>query len=95
MRRRTFLVLSLAAFADALRAQPVYGAVVPDRALAFPRDHGSHPAYRTEWWYVTGWVNDAAGNAYGVQVTFFRNRPRVAEANTSAFAARQLVFAPP
>ncbi len=34
-----------------------------------------------------------AGNAYGVQVTFFRNRPRVAEENPSAFAPRQLVFA--
>ena len=63
------------------------------RALDFPRDHGSHPEFRTEWWYVTGWVADAAGNAYGVQVTFFRNRPRVAEANPSAFAPRQLVFA--
>ena len=93
MRRRTFLALSVAAFADAVRAQTDYGAVVPDRALAFPPDHGSHPAYRTEWWYVTGWVTDTTGNAYGVQVTFFRKRPRVAETNPSAFAARQLVFA--
>ena len=65
----------------------------PIERSRFPRDYGSHPAYRTEWWYVTGWVNDIAGNAYGVQVTFFRNRPRVAETNPSAFAARQLVFA--
>jgi len=93
MRRRTFLALSLASIASAVRAQTDYEAVVPDRALRFPRDYGSHPAYRTEWWYVTGWVNDATGNAYGVQVTFFRNRPGVAETNPSAFAPRQLVFA--
>src|SRR6185369_13090783 len=79
--RRTFLALPLAACADALRAGDEYGAVIPDRPLVFPRDYGSHPAYRTEWWYVTGRVNDAAGNAYGVQVTFFRNRPGVAETN--------------
>ena len=93
MRRRSFLALSLAGFADSLRAQADYGVVSAGRPLAFPRDHGAHPAYRTEWWYATGWVNDASGNEYGVQVTFFRNRPRVAETNASAFAPRQLVFA--
>lgn len=93
MRRRTFLALPLVAIAEAGLGQTDYGRVVPGRALQFPRDHGSHPEFRTEWWYVTGWVADAAGNAYGVQVTFFRNRPRVAETNPSAFAPRQLVFA--
>jgi predicted secreted hydrolase len=93
MRRRTFLALPLAAVMDSVRAQIDYGRVTPNRALAFPRDHGSHPTYRTEWWYATGWVTDAGGNAYGIQVTFFRNRPGVAEKNPSAFAARQLLFA--
>jgi predicted secreted hydrolase len=93
MRRRAFLALPLLAMAGAAHADADYGRVVPDRPLLFPRDHGSHPEFRTEWWYVTGWVADAAGNAYGVQVTFFRNRPRVAEGNPSAFAPRQLVFA--
>jgi predicted secreted hydrolase len=81
--------------ADDIRADAgaEYGRVEPGRVLRFPRDYGSHPEFRTEWWYVTGWVADAAGNAYGVQVTFFRNRPRIAEANPSAFAPRELVFA--
>src|SRR5258705_3037914 len=93
MKRRTFLALPLVAIADAGWGQADYGRVVPGRPLQFPRDHGSHPEFRTEWWYVTGWVADPSGNAYGVQVTFFRNRPRVAETNPSAFAARQLLFA--
>ena len=93
MKRRTFLLLPLVAGATRAVADVAYGRVEPGRALRFPRDHGSHPEFRTEWWYVTGWVADAAGNAYGVQVTFFRNRPRVAETNPSAFAPRQLVFA--
>jgi predicted secreted hydrolase len=39
---------------------------------AFPRDHGSHPEFRTEWWYFTGNLKDAAGKPYGYQLTFFR-----------------------
>jgi predicted secreted hydrolase len=38
----------------------------------FPRDHGSHPEFRTEWWYFTGNLVDAAGKRYGYQLTFFR-----------------------
>jgi predicted secreted hydrolase len=41
-------------------------------AWNFPRDHGSHPEYRTEWWYFTGNLSDTAGSRYGYQVTFFR-----------------------
>jgi predicted secreted hydrolase len=74
-------------------AETEYPAVRPGVELAFPRDHGAHPAYRTEWWYVTGWVRDRTGRELGVQVTFFRNRPGVAEDNPSAFAPRQLLFA--
>lgn len=40
----------------------------------FPRDHGPHPGYRTEWWYYTGNVRDADGNPFGFQLTFFRSR---------------------
>jgi predicted secreted hydrolase len=93
MRRRSFLVAPIALVAPRVRADGGYPAVEQGRALAFPRDHGSHPAFRTEWWYVTGWVADGGGREYGVQVTFFRSRPRVAESSPSAFAPRQLVFA--
>ena len=92
MKRRSFLAFPLALAAGRAFADVEYARVVP-RALDFPRDHGAHPEFRTEWWYVTGWVADAAGRDYGVQVTFFRNRPGIAEANPSAFAPRELVFA--
>jgi predicted secreted hydrolase len=93
MKRRAFLAAPLLLVARRAMADADYPRVAPGRVLHFPRDHGSHPEFRTEWWYVTGGVADAAGNHYGVQVTFFRNRPRVAEANPSAFAPRELVFA--
>ena len=70
-----------------------YAQVQPGYELQFPRDHGSHPQFRTEWWYLTGWVKDARGGDLGIQITFFRNRPRVAEDNPSRFAPGQLLFA--
>lgn len=91
MNRRRFLASPCLLVAQ-LAAADDYPAV-PNQALQFPRDLGSHPAFRLEWWYITGWVSDSNRNPYGIQVTFFRNRPRVAEANASRFAPRQLLFA--
>ncbi len=65
---------------------------LPLRTLQFPRDHGSHPDLRTEWWYITGHAV-AGGREWGFQVTFFRSRVDVAQGLRSAFAARQLLFA--
>jgi predicted secreted hydrolase len=61
----------------------------PQYQLAFPRDFGAHPGFRTEWWYVTGWL----GGDHGFQVTFFRVRTSHPENNPSRFAPRQLLFA--
>lgn len=38
----------------------------------FPRDHGSHPQHKIEWWYFTGNLDTAAGRRFGYQLTFFR-----------------------
>ncbi|UCD78955.1 MAG: carotenoid 1,2-hydratase [Desulfobacterales bacterium] len=42
--------------------------------LEFPKDHGAHPGYRTEWWYYTGNLKSGNGDLYGFQLTFFRSR---------------------
>jgi predicted secreted hydrolase len=42
------------------------------RPFHFPADHGPHPEFRNEWWYVTGNLADAAGRQFGYQLTFFR-----------------------
>ena len=70
-----------------------YPKVVPGPTFAFPRDHGAHPDFRTEWWYFTGWLEGADGKPLGFQITFFRSRPAVDPANPSAFAPKQIVFA--
>ena len=42
------------------------------RPFQFPADHGPHPEFRNEWWYVTGNLADAAGRSFGYQLTIFR-----------------------
>jgi predicted secreted hydrolase len=49
-----------------------FAAVTPGRRFVFPVDHGPHPDYRIEWWYLTANLSDPEGNAYGVQWTLFR-----------------------
>lgn len=90
MRFIFVLVLFLAGLAQA--APPDFAPVKPGQALVFPRDFGAHPEFRTEWWYVTGWLNTAAGKPLGFQVTFFRSRTEHDPANPSAFAPHQLVI---
>ncbi len=43
------------------------------REFEFPRDHGPHDGFRTEWWYFTGNLRTAAGRRFGYQLTFFRS----------------------
>ncbi|MBM2574878.1 iron ABC transporter permease [Jannaschia sp. Os4] len=45
----------------------------PDPTFAFPEDHGPHPDYRIEWWYLTAVLDGADGRTYGIQWTLFRS----------------------
>jgi predicted secreted hydrolase len=74
-------------------AAPIYPPVLRTTPITLPRDHGAHPEFRTEWWYVTGWLKTADGRDLGFQVTFFRTRPAVDQRNPSAFAPKQVLFA--
>jgi predicted secreted hydrolase len=49
-----------------------FAAVIPGKTFSFPADHGPHPDYRIEWWYVTANLVDSSGVAYGAQWTLFR-----------------------
>lgn len=85
------LLLLLAQYCQA--APPAYAPVLPGRPLSFPADYGAHPEFKTEWWYVTGWLKTADGKPLGFQVTFFRSRTGADDANPSAFAPKQLIMA--
>jgi predicted secreted hydrolase len=53
-----------------------FAPVTPGRKLVFPVDHGPHPDFRIEWWYVTANLTDTNGVAYGAQWTLFRQAMR-------------------
>ncbi|WP_299660529.1 lipocalin-like domain-containing protein [uncultured Ruegeria sp.] len=55
--------------------QPVQG-----YSFQFPLDHGPHPSYRIEWWYLTANLKDAEGRDYGIQWTLFRSALKPSEA---------------
>jgi len=86
MRRRS-LLLAAPALAVARNAS-----ALPPAHLEFPRDHGAHPSFRTEWWYITGQARSGE-RQFGFQMTFFRSRVDETQTMHSRFAAKQLVFA--
>jgi predicted secreted hydrolase len=60
---------------SALGADDISGfarAIAP-RDFSFPRDHGPHPEFRTEWWYYTGNLRAGDGRHLGFQLTVFRH----------------------
>jgi len=95
--------------APATRLGPLSPEAVPpgfdlareSRAFEFPRDHGPHPTFRHEWWYVTGHLDARSGEHFGFELTFFRFAlapPSSADAAgraapTSAWRTRQIYMA--
>ena len=85
----------------------VIGITLPDDAagytraegpqpLVFPRDHGPHPDFQTEWWYYTGNLETAEGRRFGYQLTFFRRAvtpPAEAQARDSSWGSNQVYMA--
>jgi len=71
---------------------PTFYPQAKPRRLVFPRDYGAHPEFRTEWWYLTGWLGQGP-SAVGFQLTFFRSRTQHAPDNPSRLAPQQLLFA--
>jgi predicted secreted hydrolase len=67
----------------------------PGWKYEFPRDHGPHRAFKTEWWYATGTLADSQGDDFGFQLTFFREgiRPGEKSPDASRFRVVELPFA--
>jgi predicted secreted hydrolase len=45
---------------------------IDPREFVFPGDHGPHPGFRNEWWYVTGNLDGDGGERFGFELTIFR-----------------------
>lgn len=68
----------------------------PGHVFTFPRDHGSHPDFKIEWWYVTGHLQsvDTVARRFGFQATFFRQAgPRGGVDANPSFSSAQLFLA--
>lgn len=72
-----------------------YRLSLPGYPYEFPRDHGSHDRFRTEWWYFTGHLFDRDGRRLGYELTFFRRavRPEAPRPGSSRWAIHQLYLA--
>lgn len=51
---------------------PPFQSAIAGYRYEFPKDHGSHPSYRTEWWYYTGHLRSKSDRSFGFELTFFR-----------------------
>src|SRR5688500_1152195 len=91
MRALTLLLVALTVFSFGASADEAV--VVPGYRIELPRDEGSHPQFKTEWWYVTGWLENGTRTPLGFQLTFFRSRTGIDQDNPSRFALRQVLFA--
>ena len=90
MTTRRFILRAMRALPAMALASRAHA--LPPANIVFPRDHGAHPGFRTEWWYMTGRLL-VGEREFGFQVTFFRSRVDATQSMQSRFAAKQLVFA--
>jgi len=70
----TVILLSLALFTSTLLSQD-FKRALPGRVFSFPKDHFSHPEFKTEWWYYSGHLQSLGQDkkTFGYQLTFFRS----------------------
>jgi predicted secreted hydrolase len=90
---KALALLTLGLYCLTAAADAAYAPVTIGHPLRFPEDLGSHPQFRTEWWYVTGWLATESGESLGFQITFFRTKPDIDLDNPSHFAPRQIIVA--
>ena len=69
----TFFTLSLIFTIFSAEYASAWEKALEPRNFSFPRDHGSHPQFKTEWWYVTGQLSTEKKRSFGFQFTIFRH----------------------
>ncbi|MDQ1291605.1 MAG: hypothetical protein QG615_1414 [Nitrospirota bacterium] len=74
---------------------PSFDTAKPGYRYEFPKDHGAHERFRTEWWYYTGHLTAAGGRQFGFELTFFRRGipPEQVRTQPSQWSIQQLYLA--
>ncbi len=76
------------------QADPEFARALQPRKFSFPEDHGPHPEFRNEWWYVTGNLDDDDGRRFGFELTVFRfSLAPTAPDSESAWRSNQVYLA--
>jgi predicted secreted hydrolase len=71
-----------------------FSKAIDKREFVFPRDHGPHPDFRTEWWYFTGNLTDKENREFGYQFTIFRTAlTKEKEIRNSDWSSNQIYMA--
>src|ERR1700677_2176096 len=74
-------------------AVPTWQRAIGPWSWTFPREHGAHPNFKTEWWYFTGNLHDAQQRKFGYQLTIFRQGLQFTPAQSqSKWAVRDIFF---
>lgn len=58
----------------------------------FPRDHGIHEGFQTEWWYFTGNLKTDDNKKFGYQFTIFRSQLKPEQEKRNASFAANAVY---
>lgn len=93
MRVLAFFVACFCVWSPTARAATSFQPALPGYTFSFPRDHGCHPAYSTEWWYYTGHLKSRDGREFGFQATWFRTALAPSINRQSKWATRDIYFA--
>jgi predicted secreted hydrolase len=93
MRVLAFLFVCFCALGSTALAATSFQPALPGYSFSFPRDHGSHSAYSTEWWYYTGHLRSKSGREFGFQATWFRTALAPSINRRSKWATRDIYFA--
>mgnify|MGYP003782537047 FL=1 len=99
MNARLVLIFALMPFAAhaqgfsglGTEAGAEFAVPAPNPSFSFPADHGPHPDYRIEWWYLTANLSGPDGTPYGLQWTLFRTA--LAPGEAEGWASPQIWFA--
>ena len=79
--------------ADSISSPEAWQRAIGPWTWSFPRDHGAHPNFKTEWWYFTGNLEDESHRKFGYQLTIFRQGVQFTPAQThSHWAVRDFYF---
>ncbi len=70
---RALLIAVMVLLLSATGIAQEFQRALPGYTYTFPRDHGSHPSFKTEWWYFTGNLEAGGGRRFGYELTIFRN----------------------